>query len=117
MNNSKRNTASENNNERRIHLNTLEKNRRDNLKQSFEHLRDTVSNLQGSQNATSRIQILRNTAEHIGDMHDKISNQKNENDKMIRQNNLLLEQVRLLLAQGADISIVEDLITMGLISI
>jgi len=79
---------------KRAHHNALERKRRDNIKDSFTGLKDSIPTIQGDK--ASRAQILKKASEYIAFMRRKNSTHSNDIEDLKRQNQHLENQVKLL---------------------
>ncbi|XP_031565665.1 protein max-like isoform X2 [Actinia tenebrosa] len=94
--------------DKRAHHNALERKRRDHIKDSFSHLRDSIPSLQGEKEMTrgmkcenitpkaSRAQILNKATDYIQHMRKKNHTHQMDIDDLKRQNMILDQQVRAL---------------------
>ncbi|PFX14792.1 protein max-like isoform X1 [Stylophora pistillata] len=80
--------------DKRAHHNALERKRRDHIKDSFAHLRDSIPSLQGEK--ASRAQILNKATDYIQFMRRKNHTHQTDIDDLKRQNGILDQQVRAL---------------------
>ncbi|XP_048577140.1 serine/threonine-protein phosphatase 5 [Nematostella vectensis] len=80
--------------DKRAHHNALERKRRDHIKDSFSHLRDSIPSLQGEK--ASRAQILNKATDYIQFMRRKNHSHQTDIDDLKRQNLILDQQVRAL---------------------
>lgn len=80
--------------DKRAHHNALERKRRDHIKDSFSHLRDSIPSLQGEK--ASRAQILNKATDYIQFMRRKNHAHQTDIDDLKRQNLILDQQVRAL---------------------
>ncbi|XP_031565681.1 protein max-like isoform X4 [Actinia tenebrosa] len=80
--------------DKRAHHNALERKRRDHIKDSFSHLRDSIPSLQGEK--ASRAQILNKATDYIQHMRKKNHTHQMDIDDLKRQNMILDQQVRAL---------------------
>ncbi|XP_020622520.1 protein max-like isoform X2 [Orbicella faveolata] len=80
--------------DKRAHHNALERKRRDHIKDSFAHLRDSIPSLQGEK--ASRAQILNKATDYIQFMRRKNHSHQTDIDDLKRQNGILDQQVRAL---------------------
>lgn len=79
---------------KRAHHNALERKRRDNIKDSFTGLKDSIPTIQGDK--ASRAQILKKASEYIAFMRRKNSTHSSDIEDLKRQNQHLENQVKLL---------------------
>ncbi|KAK2554287.1 Protein max [Acropora cervicornis] len=80
--------------DKRAHHNALERKRRDHIKDSFAHLRDSIPSLQGEK--ASRAQILNKATDYIQFMRRKNHSHQTDIDDLKKQNGILDQQVRAL---------------------